>query len=154
MRMQPESASYRPVATFRTSKRARSRERACSRYATERATSLLSSCSTFERKRERESRRLVKVVVSDSHMADWVDDHALLVATMREVGSLALRYFRTDVNAWEKEGGTPVSDADIAVDTHLKQRLGAARPESGRLHRRKTGGGRTSPAPRRQNAGS
>jgi myo-inositol-1(or 4)-monophosphatase len=73
------------------------------------------------------------VVVSDSHMTDWVDDHALLAATMREVGNLALRYFRTDVNAWEKEGGTLVSDADIAVDRHLKQRLGAARPEYGWL---------------------
>jgi myo-inositol-1(or 4)-monophosphatase len=73
------------------------------------------------------------VVVSDSHMTDWVDDHGLLAATMREVGNLALHYFRTDVNAWEKEGGTPVSDADIAVDRHLKQRLGAARPEYGWL---------------------
>jgi myo-inositol-1(or 4)-monophosphatase len=76
---------------------------------------------------------LAKVVVSDSHMTDWVDDHALLAATMREVGNLALRYFRTDVNAWEKKGGTPVSDADLAVDRHLKQRLGAARPEYGWL---------------------
>jgi myo-inositol-1(or 4)-monophosphatase len=68
-----------------------------------------------------------------SHFGNLSDDHALLMAAVREVGSLAMSYFRTDVKVWEKEGGTPVSDADIIIDRHLRQSLGAARPEYGWL---------------------
>jgi len=68
----------------------------------------------------------------NSDPRDWVNDRALLVATMREVGSLAMSYFRSDVKTWEKEGGTPVCDADIVVDWHLR-RLCMARPEYGWL---------------------
>jgi myo-inositol-1(or 4)-monophosphatase len=68
-----------------------------------------------------------------SDLGDRSDDHSLLVTTMREVGSIAMSYFRSDVRAWEKEGGTPVSDADIVIDSHLKRCLGAARPDYGWL---------------------
>src|ERR1700759_3288749 len=61
------------------------------------------------------------------------DDQALLVAAVREAGAIAMNYFGTDVKTWEKEGGTPVSDADIAVDLHLHRRLGKARPDYGWL---------------------
>ena len=66
-------------------------------------------------------------------MIDYADDHALLVAAVREAGAIALQHFRTDVKAWQKQGGTPVSDADIAVNQHLHRRLGEARPDYGWL---------------------
>lgn len=61
------------------------------------------------------------------------DDHALLVAAVREAGALALGYFRTGVTQWEKKPGDPVSEADHAVDDFLRRELGAARPAYGWL---------------------
>jgi len=66
-------------------------------------------------------------------MAQDAEDQALLIAAVREAGAIALKAFRTDVKAWEKQGGTPVSAADIAVNEHLHHRLGAARPDYGWL---------------------
>jgi myo-inositol-1(or 4)-monophosphatase len=66
-------------------------------------------------------------------MTDDADDQALLVAAVREAGAIALQHFRTDVKVWEKQGGTPVSDADLAVNQHLHRRLGDARPQYGWL---------------------
>jgi len=66
-------------------------------------------------------------------MQDNADDQALLIAAVREAGAIAMRFFGADVKTWEKEGGTPVSDADIAVDQHLHRRLGEARPDYGWL---------------------
>src|SRR5437660_1447580 len=66
-------------------------------------------------------------------MADNANDQALLIAAVREAGAIALKAFRTKVRAWEKQGGTPVSDADIAVNQHLQRRLGEARPDYGWL---------------------
>lgn len=61
------------------------------------------------------------------------EDHAFLVAAVREAGALAMTYFRTEVKAWEKEGGTPVSDADLEVNALLQQRLRQVRPDYGWL---------------------
>ena len=44
---------------------------------------------------------------------------------MREAGALAARTFQTSVKNWTKHGGSPVSDADIAVDNFLRGRLKA-----------------------------
>jgi len=66
-------------------------------------------------------------------MAGHADDQTLLVAAVREAGAIALRHFRTEVNAWQKKGGTPVSDADIEINQHLHRRLGDARPDYGWL---------------------
>ena len=66
-------------------------------------------------------------------MTSLDEDHALLVAAVREAGTLAMTYFRTEVKAWEKEGGTPVSDADIEVNVHLQRSLREARPAYGWL---------------------
>jgi myo-inositol-1(or 4)-monophosphatase len=60
-------------------------------------------------------------------------DVALLNAAVCEAGALALRYFRTELAVWQKAGGTPVSEADITVDRHLRRRLCEARPEYGWL---------------------
>jgi myo-inositol-1(or 4)-monophosphatase len=91
------------------------------------------SCSTLQRNRESGAAERDSASMLDSQEREWTDDHALLTATMRDVGNLAMSYFGRHVHAWQKEGGTPVSDADIAVDRHLRQRLGAARPEYGWL---------------------
>jgi myo-inositol-1(or 4)-monophosphatase len=54
-----------------------------------------------------------------------------LAAALAEAGDLALRYFRGDARRWRKSDGTPVSEADIAVDNLLKKRLGASFPRFG-----------------------
>ncbi len=62
------------------------------------------------------------------------DEHALLLAAAREAGALALRYFNDGVERWTKShDGSPVSEADIAVDRLLHDRLLAARPDYGWL---------------------
>lgn len=52
---------------------------------------------------------------------------------MRRAGALALDYYNTSAKAWTKKDGTPVTQADLAVDTLLKETLCAARPEYGWL---------------------
>ncbi len=49
----------------------------------------------------------------------------------REAGEIARKYWREDPQVWDKGGDDPVSEADLAVDTHLKDRLLSARPEYG-----------------------
>ena len=50
----------------------------------------------------------------------------------REAGDLALRFFRpgepTSARIWSKAGGSPVTEADVAVDTFLKVRLSQMMP--------------------------
>jgi myo-inositol-1(or 4)-monophosphatase len=48
---------------------------------------------------------------------------ARLSASVREAGSLALSMFRAPISAWTKGESSPVSDADIAVDRLLRERL-------------------------------
>ncbi len=64
---------------------------------------------------------------------DLSADADLLVAACREGGEIALSYFRRDPRAWNKDGGSPVSEADLAVDRHLRTLLTAARPDYGWL---------------------
>jgi len=52
---------------------------------------------------------------------------------VREAGALAARTFHTSVKNWTKRGGSPVSDADIAVDNFLRGRLKAIAPDCGWL---------------------
>jgi myo-inositol-1(or 4)-monophosphatase len=66
-------------------------------------------------------------------MNDLDEDYSLLISAVREAGALAMQYFGENPKAWEKKGGTPVSDADIAVDGILRGRLGGARPDYGWL---------------------
>ena len=60
-------------------------------------------------------------------------DLDLLVAQCAEAGRIACDYFGDDPKVWMKEGDSPVSEADYAVDTHLKRELLAARPDYGWL---------------------
>src|SRR5690348_9419648 len=56
---------------------------------------------------------------------------------VREAGAIAMRYFqpglRTSAQVWNKSGGSPVTEADMAVDAFLKTRLGELVPEAGWL---------------------
>ncbi|MEO0864697.1 MAG: 3'(2'),5'-bisphosphate nucleotidase CysQ [Pseudomonadota bacterium] len=58
-------------------------------------------------------------------------DLDLLEEAAREAGEIARSFWRDDPQVWDKGGDDPVSEADFAVDTHLKDRLLAARPEYG-----------------------
>lgn len=48
-----------------------------------------------------------------------------LATASREAGALALKTFRGDIRSWTKGNASPVCEADIAVDTLLRERLSA-----------------------------
>ena len=54
--------------------------------------------------------------------------------TIREAADLALPFYRagaqTRARVWSKSGGSPVTEADVAVDTFLKVRLSSLLPEA------------------------
>ena len=56
-----------------------------------------------------------------------------LAAAVREAGLLARSMFRTPIKNWTKGESSPVSEADIAVDRLLHERLTAPSPEFGWL---------------------
>ena len=61
-------------------------------------------------------------------------DLQLIEAAAREAGELALDYRRQGkVTVWGKPGGSPVTNADLAVDKLLTEKLRAARPDYGWL---------------------
>ena len=55
----------------------------------------------------------------------------LLKTAALEAGEIARSFWREDPQVWDKGGDDPVSEADFAVDTHLKTTLLAARPDYG-----------------------
>ena len=60
-------------------------------------------------------------------------DAALLRQAVQEAGALALSLFRTELKNWTKGASSPVSEADIAVNDLLEQRLRSATPDYGWL---------------------
>jgi myo-inositol-1(or 4)-monophosphatase len=60
-------------------------------------------------------------------------DLDLLTRAALEAGQLAMTFFRQSPQAWAKLGGSPVTEADMAVDTLLRTGLLAARPDYGWL---------------------
>jgi myo-inositol-1(or 4)-monophosphatase len=62
-----------------------------------------------------------------------IEDLALIEAAAREVGAEARRLKAEGLKVWSKDGGSPVTNADIAVDRLLQMRLGEARPDYGWL---------------------
>lgn len=58
-------------------------------------------------------------------------DLALLRRAATDAGEIALGYWRNEPEIWTKPDASPVSSADLAVDTALRERLSAARPEYG-----------------------
>ncbi len=61
------------------------------------------------------------------------DDLALLESAVRAAGAIALSYYGKDYRTWTKEGGSPVTEADLAVNHHLHEALIAQRPDYGWL---------------------
>ena len=61
------------------------------------------------------------------------DELGLIRSAAAEAGRIALGYFRKDPEVWMKDGKSPVSEADFAVDAFLHDALGSARPEYGWL---------------------
>lgn len=60
-------------------------------------------------------------------------DLALLTDAAREAGRIAMRFWRQSPRAWDKGDQGPVTEADIAVNEMLADRLRAARPGYGWL---------------------
>ncbi len=60
-------------------------------------------------------------------------DKELLETLSKEAGQIALSWFGKEPEVWWKEGDSPVSQADYAVDAFLKERLLEARPDYGWL---------------------
>ncbi|MEM6665691.1 MAG: 3'(2'),5'-bisphosphate nucleotidase CysQ [Pseudomonadota bacterium] len=58
-------------------------------------------------------------------------DLALLVDAVSAAGALAVEHFNAGREGWLKDDRTPVSEADLAVDAFLKDRLFAMRPDYG-----------------------
>lgn len=66
-------------------------------------------------------------------------DLDLLVEAALESGEIARKYWRKSPETWEKDAGAgPVTEADLAVNAHLHQRLLAARPDYGWLSEEST----------------
>jgi myo-inositol-1(or 4)-monophosphatase len=63
-----------------------------------------------------------------TEVVDPAQETARLAASVREAGALALSMFRTPIKNWTKGESSPVSEADIAVDRLLRERLAAADP--------------------------
>lgn len=60
-------------------------------------------------------------------------DLRLLKEAALEGGALAMTFFRRNPDTWAKAGGSPVTEADMAVDAFLRTALLAARPHYGWL---------------------
>ncbi len=61
------------------------------------------------------------------------EDLTLLEDAVRAAGVIARKFFGGDYKQWSKEGGSPVTEADLAVDKFLCETLMAARPGYGWL---------------------
>lgn len=64
---------------------------------------------------------------------DGEADLKLLEAAVRDAGAIARGFFGGTYKRWSKAQGSPVTEADLAVDGFLKERLRAARPSYGWL---------------------
>ena len=61
------------------------------------------------------------------------DDLRPLDDTVREAGHIARKFYGGDYKRWSKDGGSPVTEADLAVNAYLCDVLTAARPGYGWL---------------------
>lgn len=67
---------------------------------------------------------------SDASHAEILD---ALREAVTEAGKLALSKFRNNVRTWNKENASPVTEADLAVDNFLRERLTGIDPAIGWL---------------------
>jgi myo-inositol-1(or 4)-monophosphatase len=61
------------------------------------------------------------------------EDLTLLEDVVRAAGPIARKFYGGDYKQWSKEGGSPVTEADLAVDKYLCDTLTTARPDYGWL---------------------
>jgi myo-inositol-1(or 4)-monophosphatase len=61
------------------------------------------------------------------------EDLKLLEDTVHEAGHIARKFYGGDYKRWSKEGCSPVTEADLAVNKYLRDQLTAARPDYGWL---------------------
>jgi len=61
------------------------------------------------------------------------EDLKLLETAVREAGHIARKFYGGDYKKWNKEGGSPVTEADLAVNKYLCDVLTSARPGYGWL---------------------
>ena len=54
----------------------------------------------------------------------------VLVHAALSAGEIGMRYFRRANRSWTKAGNSPVSEADIAVDRHLREAIQVGLPQS------------------------
>ncbi|MEM7301664.1 MAG: 3'(2'),5'-bisphosphate nucleotidase CysQ [Pseudomonadota bacterium] len=66
-------------------------------------------------------------------MSENAADCALIAEAAVEVGKIGLGYFKKDPSVWYKDGNSPVSEADMAIDQRLRAILRSARPDYGWL---------------------
>ena len=62
-----------------------------------------------------------------------LEDLKLLEDTVHQAGAIARQFYGGDYKRWNKEGGSPVTEADLAVNAFLRERLTTARPGYGWL---------------------
>ena len=67
----------------------------------------------------------------DSDAGEFAREARHLADVLREASTIALKTFRGEVRSWIKGHNSPVSDADIAVDNFLREKL--SRPGIGWL---------------------
>ncbi|MDA4847653.1 3'(2'),5'-bisphosphate nucleotidase CysQ [Hoeflea poritis] len=60
-------------------------------------------------------------------------DLTLIREAALKAGDIAMGYFRKNPDVWYKGGSSPVTEADISVNTYLNEKLSAARPDYGWL---------------------
>ena len=56
-------------------------------------------------------------------------DVALLERTVREAGAIAKAIYERPHETWNKKDGSPVTEADLAVNRYLNEKLRSARPD-------------------------
>ena len=71
--------------------------------------------------------------VEVSHETAADTDLPLIIDAAREAGRIAMGFFKRNPEVWMKGGQSPVSEADYAVDTFLRDALLSARPDYGWL---------------------
>ena len=89
-----------------------------------------------ERDRQAEESDGTKSVPPSGHATfskNEPDDLRLLENAVRAGGDIARKFYGGDYKRWSKDGGSPVTEADLAVDKHLHETLTAARPDYGWL---------------------
>ncbi len=67
------------------------------------------------------------------HDFDPADDLELIEDAVRRAGDIARRFYGDKFKIWQKSRGSPVTEADLAIDSFLAGRLMRARPNYGWL---------------------